>query len=111
MTIKTNKRHCRGSKSKAKKQWEKRTIAARKKPRHEPIKKVNTDIEDDGECVVCYNIVPTIENNIQMCNKATHILCAHCKLIILNKSKSCPLCRGHHVKRPIVPTFINIYKR
>ena len=110
MVIKNNKRHCRGSKSKAKKQWEQKTKAARKKPRHEPINRVKPQyIEDD--CVVCYTSVPVIRNNIQRCNKATHILCAYCKLTIMDQNKPCPLCRENHINRPIGPSFINIYKR
>tara|TARA_B100002019_G_C21009120_1_gene469110 strand:- start:126 stop:494 length:369 start_codon:yes stop_codon:yes gene_type:complete len=119
MTIKNSKRHCRGSKSKAKKEWEKRERASRPRPRHEPItkkKKKEPSYEYD-ECVVCYDSVPVISNNIQRCGKAKHILCAHCKLILLNDQKSCPICRKEHIRRPAVrwqidyqPSYINIYK-
>lgn len=111
MTIKNHKRHTRGSKSKAKKLWEKRAQASRKKARHEPKGKDMSLPENNDECVVCYSSVPIIENNIQRCNKATHTLCAHCKLILLNDNRTCPLCRQKHVRRPVVPIVLNIYKR
>ena len=122
MTVKKTKRHCRGSKSKAKKEWEKRERASRPRARHEPMdknkkkEKKRPEPEYD-DCVICYDRVPVISNNIQRCKKATHILCAHCKLILLNDNRTCPLCRRDHIKRPVVrwqidyePSYINIYK-
>ena len=120
MTVKKSKRHCRGSKSKAKKEWEKRETASRPRARHEPLsnKKEKKKAEHEyDECVVCYDRVPVISNNVQRCKRATHTLCAHCKLILLNDNRSCPLCRVDHIKRPVVrwqihyePSYIKIYK-
>ena len=115
MTLKTNKRHTRGEKSKAKKIWERRQALSKKKARHIPKERDNSKKEEIlGECVVCYDEVPIIKNNIMNCGKVTHILCAHCKLHLLNDNRGCPLCRGNHITRPkgiVIPYYINIYKR
>ena len=118
MTVKTTKRHTRGSKSKAKKEWEKRQLLAKKKARHAPKNKKSSideeEEEEHDECVVCYDSVPMIENNILRCNNVVHTLCAHCKLALLNDRRMCPLCRGDHVKPPkriVIPYTIKIYKR
>ena len=118
MTVKTEKRHCRGSKSKAKKIWEKREQLSKKKSRHEGKKKdknnENTENIVNDECVVCYEEVPIIKNNILKCNKIINILCADCKMRLINDRRDCPLCRGHHIPHPsmiMVPYYIKIYKR
>ena len=115
MTIKTKKRHTRGEKSKAKKNWEKRKALSKKKARHIPKERDTSKKEEIlGECVVCYDEVPIIQNNTMKCNNVTHILCAHCKLQLLNNNRSCPLCRGNHItppKRMVIPYYIKVYKR
>ena len=57
MTIKNSKRHCRGSKSKAKKEWEKRERASRPRPRHEPITKKRRNLVMNTMNAWCVMIV------------------------------------------------------